>query len=117
MIAIKLSEAEIFDRLTILEVKHMNSLNVEADRTELRRFLFRNLGTELMDLVLRSWEYQELLESNFEVFKLVDKATRDECKASEVDKANQRRYNAKKELQERFWPTEPLTEVKSKRPK
>lgn len=117
MINLPVSEAYAFDYLSILMVKTFVPLPGAADEFgRCRDELAKQLGREMVWTVLRSWEYSELQKANRDVWNMVAKAAKDECKASEVDTANQRRFKAKKALQERFWPAEALTEQKSARP-
>lgn len=113
MINLPVSEAYAFDYAAILEVKNDAGLNVHTDLHLVVDALHAQLGS--CSMVLLSDEYQALYKANREVFDLVELASKDKCLASEVDAANQRRYFAKRALQERFWPSKPLTEVKSDR--
>lgn len=117
MINLPVSEAYAFDYLSILMVKAFVPLPSAADEfAKCRDELANQLGWDMVWTVLRSWEYSALHKANADVWNMVAKAAKDECKASEVDAANQRRFKAKKDLQERFWPTEALSEVKAARP-
>jgi hypothetical protein len=117
MINLPVSEAYAFDYLAILTVKAMVPLPGAADEaSKCRDYIADQIGDRLTWKVLGSPENLALQQANRDVWDFVAKAARDECKASDVDAANQRRHAAKKALQERFWPHEPLTEVKSKRP-
>lgn len=116
MISIRVSEAAAFDAYSILLVKGAHGLPVDKETMALIEDIDSALGRITFETVCKSWEFYRLGEFNDQVFDLVSKAARDECKASEVDQANQRRYWAKKALQARFWPEQLLTEVKSQRP-
>lgn len=112
MIQLTVQEADAFDRLAILIVKAENGLTECAD---IRSSLNQQLGEETVGTIIGSPEFRELTEANRSVFHLVEKAKRDECKASDVDRVNHLRWVYKKRLQERFFGT-PLTETKTERP-
>lgn len=117
MINLPVSEAYAFDYLAILLVKMMVPLPTAAEEAaKCRDSIMDQIGGELMWSVMGSPEFERLVSSNRSVWNFVGKAAKDECKASEVDQANQRRYEAKKALQSRFWPDKPLAEVKAERP-
>lgn len=117
MINLPVSEAYAFDYLSILRVKSFVPLpGAHEEYSKCRDELAKQLGWDTVCAVIRSWEYSALETANMGVWNMVAKAAKDECKASEVDAANQRRFKAKKDLQERFWPTEALSEVKAARP-
>ncbi len=116
MINLPVSEAYAWDYLAILTVKlHWAKLRC-PEQDIVSESLYSQLGHKLYYNVQGSAEYKELLDANLSVWAMVDLAVKDECKASSVDSANQRRYAAKRALQERFWPSSPLMEVKSPRP-
>ena len=109
MINLVVDEGYAFDYMSILKVK------CEFDRTNTRKsfnyldcfFRLRHeLGEELVNKILESSEYEELCEANRETFKLVDLAKADNVKASDVDKANYKRYLKKIALQKKFFNTE-----------
>jgi hypothetical protein len=116
MIRISIHEAAAFDMLAIQEVKWRNKVIAYADVLDTRGEIVACLGDRWVDRVTDSREYSILLGANSIVFDLVALAATDACRASDVDAANQRRYAAKRALQERFWPSNPLTEVKAQRP-
>lgn len=116
MIDLPVSEAYAFDHLAILYVKQEHGIVDHDYRDAVIWAMRKDIGDHVYVKALNSPLFHELLAANRAVWDLVDKATRDECKASEVDAANQRRYSAKRALQQRFWPDQPLVEVKAERP-
>jgi len=116
MISIIVSEAYAFDYLSILYVKDENFVGDFIHRQQIINCIQSWVGAHGYCKIMESPEFKVLMESNRAVWRLVGKASKDECKASEVDAANQLRYAAKKALQERFWPSKPLAEMKSLRP-
>lgn len=117
MINLPVSEAYAFDHLSILTVKAEADLpGAKQQVADCLDLLSSQIGWDEVCEVVKSREYVNLRESNMICWNLIEKAMRDECKASDVDFANQRRYAAKKALQERFWPERPLCEAKSQRP-
>jgi hypothetical protein len=115
MINLPVSEAYAFDYLAILWVKADRGKDSKQYRQQVTCAIEESLNGSWSE-VINSLEFHQLYEANAAVFDMIEKAMRDECSASAVVAANHRRYAAKKALQERFWPHEPLTEVKSKRP-
>ena len=110
MIWITVDEAEAFDRYSILWAKYMNGLG-RASIPQLEREIcaaipnWREVG--------ESPEYRELLKANAAVFDAIELAAEDKISAREVQVRNHRRFLAKKALQERFWPNNPISEVKT----
>lgn len=103
-----------FDYLAILQVKSSKGLVVSKELILVGGELKRQCPGNF-EAILDSPEYYELLEANRVTFELVDLAKIDQCKASEVDQSNYRRYLAKVALQERFWPANPVLERKTER--
>lgn len=114
MILLPVSEAYAFDHLAILFVKQQHGIVDHEYREAVISSLESSLG-EAYQRALNSELFHLLYEANLLVWDMVDKATRDECRASEVDAANHKRYLAKLALQQRFWPASALTERKSVR--
>ena len=69
------------------------------------------MGEELFSKIIKSKEYNDLLNANELTFNAVDKAKTDDVLASYVDKCNYGRMLSKKKLQEKFFNTN-LTETK-----
>jgi hypothetical protein len=112
MINLSVDEAYAFDYLAILEIKR--DLNPETQNAWVlcRNLLKDQLGS-LLDSIILSVEYQELVSINKDVFEAVDLARYGQISAKEVDNKNMQRYYAKKTLQEKFFPTQKLTEYKT----
>lgn len=104
-----------FDYLAILHVKKQRGLPVSSELIEVRKAIESQCDSASI-MAGDSVEFFQLIRANSETFDLVEMAKKDQCKASEVDAANYRRYLAKKALQERFWPSEPILEQKTERP-
>lgn len=112
MINLSVDEAYAFDYLAILEIK--KDLNPSTQNSWLlcTNFLKDQLG-DLLETIILSSEYQNLLSINQDVFNAVDSARYGQISAKEVDNKNMQRYYAKKALQEKFFPTKLLTEYKT----
>ena len=104
MIYLIVDEAYAFDYLSILDVKVDEIRTSECSEAFLR--CYQTMKDQMSDIesVMRSKEYSDLKEANRMVFKLVDKAKRDEVKASDVDRGNHERCKKRKALQDRFFP-------------
>ena len=116
MINLPVDEAAAFDAMAILMVKQQRRLSVIHEMVALEKSIRAQIGPKFTDEVILSCEFADLVKANRKTFDMVAMASKDECRASEVDAANQSRYAAKRALQERFWPSNPLTEVKAQRP-
>lgn len=116
MIRLPVSEAYAFDYLAILVVKGERGVEQRDAWKPLAVDLSRQVGAIRFKLVKRSPEWRRMLAANRRVFLLVERAARGRCEARDVEQSNYERYLAKRELQERFWPGEPLAERKSARP-
>lgn len=112
MIRIALDDAVVFDMLAILLIKSKkggnddvkNYMNFLADIKE-------EIGLHRLYEVVNSPEFENLKVANKKVFDLVSLAKNDECRASEVDKANYERYLCKQALQLKHFNNQ-LTEKK-----
>ena len=113
MILLPVDESYAFDYLSILYVKLKNGLKVNEEINVLE-LSFRKQNVPV-DRILASSEFKNLFVMNEKVFFLVDKACKDEIKASDVDNANQLRFMAKGALQKTFWPKMILKEKKTHR--
>ena len=104
MMYLIVDEAYAFDYLSILDVKVDEIRTSECSEAFLR--CYNSLKSQMNGIgeILESREYAELKEANRMVFKLVDKAKRDEVKASDVDRGNYERCKKRKALQDRFFP-------------
>lgn len=114
MITIKVDEAYAFDFLAILEVKYSVSNNADIlfQSEKCYEHILGQLGKKKMEEVYFSDEYKALVEANRKTFEWVDKAKKDDCKASDVDRANYERCKARNALQDKFFPAFKISEVK-----
>jgi len=103
MMYLIVDEAYAFDYLSILDVKVDEIRTSECSESFLR--CYRAMKDQMSDIesIMQSKEYLDLKEANRRVFKLVDKAKRDEVKASEVDCGNYERCKKRKALQDKFF--------------
>ena len=113
MITILVDEAYAFDYLSILFVKYncTNNGKVFDQYVQCEKHLISQIGTNKFFEILQSNEYEDLVDANKETFDFVDLAKTDSCKASDVDRANFKRCEARKKLQEKFFGNT-TTEVK-----
>lgn len=107
MILFPLQEAELCDRYSILLIKQERGLNVGAEIQSFKA----SVGDHLNEAIA-SLEFRDLLEINRQIFDLVEKARRNECRASDVAFSNDRRYVVKNSLQ-KIWFKTPLVETKT----
>lgn len=107
MILFPLQEAELLDRYSVLLIKQAHGLNVALEMSS-----FMNSVGDRLNNAMASSEFVTLSEINKEIFDLVEKARRDECRASAVASANDARYLAKAALQKK-WFGAPLVESKT----
>jgi hypothetical protein len=111
MIKLTVDEAYAFDYYSVLFLKYNNGFIPISVLEIAKKDLEENLGDILVNKILDSQEYKNLLDANILTFNAVDKAKDDSVKASYVDKCNYERMLAKKSLQIKFFNTE-LSEVK-----
>ena len=111
MIKIRVDEAYAFDYYSILELKFKNTFITQEILDITKKDLINGLEENLVEKILNSNEYKNLLESNQITFDAVDKAKEDLVTASYVDKCNYKRMLSKKSLQSRFF-TNNLIEMK-----
>lgn len=111
MIILPVDESYAFDYLAILYVKAKKGMDVqeEADRVEqcLKRQI-ENIGD-----ILESKEFDNMVKVNEKTFAAIDAAHENKISASEVQKVNHERFLAKRALQTKFWPSEPMLERKT----
>lgn len=115
MISIRTDEASAFDLLSILQIKAVHGLQVLQSIDQLEGDIMAGIGFGNFSDVASSDEYNSLWNANQRMWYIQEKAMRDECKASDVDRQNQARFHAKAALQKKFFNTE-LTEKKTVRP-
>lgn len=113
MINISVDEGFAFDMLSISEVKY-NVAETDENEENFERIkldIYRAIGSELLNKILDSKEYERLFIANWNVFKLVDAVKTQTCLGGDVDKANYERFLAKKALQEKYFNSK-YSEVK-----
>lgn len=113
MITLLVDEAYAFDFLAILEVKYSFSKNASILEKieECKKHISDQIGNDLFHTIISSQEYALVLKANKNTFDLVDKAKTDDCKASDVDRSNYYRCEARNNLQKRFFENK-ISEVK-----
>ncbi len=111
MINIRVDEGIAFDMLSIFHIK-MKHNQEEPSHVNGYNWLFNDIcvciSHEKAWKILDSEEFRRLVEANEIVFDLVDRAKKDDIKASEIDSANYKRYMCKKQLQDNFFNTKPI---------
>lgn len=106
MIALPVTEAEALDYLSILLVKWEHNLPVVERLREIESALFPIMSA------LDTPQFAALHAANTRVFDAIEKAMRDEISASEVQRVNHERFQAKRALQLAL-TGQPATEFKS----
>lgn len=111
-ILLPVDAAYAFDYLAILQIKRDNGLPVHDDLTR----VWKALSNQVFEIeeILRSDEFRLMTKTNQDTFEAIECAHKDKIGAREVQEINYRRYEAKRALQQRFWPSQPLTEQKTK---
>lgn len=112
MILLPVDEAYAFDYYAILCAKSSKRLPVG----NIKNMVWKAMKDSCprFEEILESPEFAALLAANEHTFDMVEKAIKDECKASEVDAANCLRMKAKAALQAKFFGGN-LTEFKTAR--
>lgn len=105
MVKLPVDEAYALDYYAILLVKCNKGLPAGTELVKISGELKKQIPN--MVTVLQSHEFMALYRANLETFDAVAK-----CKSSLAQRANRKRFSAKQQLQEKFWPQKPLTEVK-----
>jgi len=117
MIKISVDESFGYDLRTIAQIKFQKS-GSETARKNLRRIseeLSSQIDIETHERVLASGEYTDLKQANLDLFNIFDEMKlpgKTECYDLKADRLNYRRHECKMALQKRFFPNNPLTEVK-----
>lgn len=108
MINLNVDEGYAFDYLSILEVKFENIKNPQNSESfkYCKSFLKSQIDSNLFDLIYNSKEYLECKKANQLTFNAVEKARYGNIPAKEVDDCNMKRYNAKINLQKKFFKNE-----------
>ncbi len=105
MITVSVDEAVAFDMLTILFVKKdfCSDANkrdsIKKQIKKLEKEIIASIGNQKFQSILLSKEYNDLYESNVDVFEGVERARSDEISAKELDTLNQKRTTAKRNFQ------------------
>lgn len=108
-IKVELDCAEVFDRLSILEIKKMFCFNLDTKKylaqssLELMNLLNLELTYDFARMVYLSPEYVNLFNANRSLFKAIDDLKRGDIDAKSVDDLNYQRYKAKAALQEKYF--------------
>jgi hypothetical protein len=115
MITILVDEGYAYDYLAILTVKHkkINNEKTLLARNLCNEHLLNQLGEDKHIEILYSNEFKDLFDSNNETFDAVEKARYGQITAKEVDDLNMKRYNCKVALQNKFFPSLEINELKS----
>lgn len=105
-------EAYAFDYLSILEVKYNKTKKLEQAEAFSKCVL--NLSAQLSNYydVVNSKEYEELVKINQLIFETIDILKKRDINAMVVDGLNYQRYEAKRNLQNKFFPSRGLVEIK-----
>lgn len=103
--------AYALDYLAILLVKREAGLPVKTEGNA----IYGSLRDQIPNFreILDSLEFRCLREVNRQTFDAIEMAHKDVISAKRVQEINHTRYLAKKALQEKFWPSQPLTEQKT----
>lgn len=115
MITILVDEGYAYDYLAILAVKHEkinNNKTIEA-RDLCSEHLLDQINEEKHLEILSSQEFKNLFNANYEIFEAVEKSRYGQISAKEVDNLNMKRYHCKVALQNKFFPSIEVTELKS----
>ena len=112
MIDLLVDEAYAFDYLSILHVKKTINEKVESIWKDCFFYIQKQIGNKLMQEIIHSIEYKNMIEANQITFDAVEKARYGSITAKEVDEANMLRYKRKCELQNKFF-LENIKEIKT----
>lgn len=122
---LEVDPGEIFDKYSIIEIKReligdnpkfdkQIALLIEALETEIEEYNYLE--------ILESQEYEELYHWNHIIFKVIEEIRKYDPEeehyfssytAKQVDEWNSLRFQAKKKLQEKFFPEQELNEIKN----
>jgi len=103
MINLLVDEAYAFDYLSILEIKKNLNISNSENWQNCLISIQNQIGLNLMNLIVNSEEYKNMIEANQITFDAVEKARYGSITAKEVDEANMLRYKRKVELQNKFF--------------
>lgn len=113
MLNLKVDEAYAFDYLSILEIKKDKIKTSFENWSDCFNDLKNQVGHISFNEIIQSDEYKSMIDANLNTFNAVEKARYGEISAKEVDDLNMKRYEAKVRLQNKFFPTKKITEIKS----
>lgn len=113
MLNLPVDPSYAFDYLAILYIKEEINSSLITLRMHCEECLKSQLDPKLWEQILFSKEFQNLIDVNREVFRVVELARYGNISAKEVDNKNMSRYYAKKILQDKFFPNNPTTEWKT----
>lgn len=107
MIKISLDEASVFDILSILHIKANKSNKSAISYNVLLSEITKTIGSQKVSSILMSTEYKNLLETNREIFNIVDILNKgQDMSAISVHIKNMDRYKYKKDIQHKFFMSE-----------
>lgn len=115
MISILVDESYAYDYLSILTVKSKKLKTNKAleTRDKCNEFIMEQVGDDKHLEILSSNEFISLFNANSETFDGVEKARYGQISAKELDDLNMKRYNCKVLLQNKFFPQQTISELKS----
>lgn len=116
MISILVDEGYAFDYLSILFVKStsLNSSKSAKAFEECKSHIKSQIADDKFLDIIRSIEYQNLITANIETFNAVERARKGfSITAKEVDDCNMKRFQAKVDLQKKFFNESCQIEEKS----
>lgn len=112
MINLSVDEAYAFDYLSILHVKKEINPNSTDNWDKCYDYIQGQISEELMDKIMNSKEYFNMIDANRITFNAVEQARYGSITAKQVDEANMLRYKRKLEFQAEFFNNK-LTEIKT----
>ena len=113
MLNLPVDPSYAFDYLSILYLKEEINPSIVSLRMHCEKCLESQINPQLWEQIISSEEFQSLIDTNREVFRAVELARYGDISAKEVDDKNMSRFYAKKRLQDKFFPNNPLTEWKT----
>jgi hypothetical protein len=117
LIKIYIDVAQAYDALSVLEIKKFQSKEISIKNKlieqikELRQSINIALRYDLAKRIYDSIEYKNLYKVNYDLFKLIDDCKKIDIDAKEIDILNHKRFEAKQQLQNKFFGKE-LEEIK-----
>lgn len=111
MIKVSVDEALAFDMLSVLYVKARAGLPVMDQIKALSQEI--SAQVPVAGMVEMSDEFTGLMDANEGNFQAVELANDNAISSRELQQWNKKRVDARRKLQQKFWPEKPLTEIKS----